>query len=588
MVHALIAALLAIPSINAADTLPKGYLWLAQAKVPTVELDPQNKLKVEKKFDASGLLTELTYYDYSSEPAQVERLEISRNQKPFAEIRTRTTLKGKVVLRREIERYAKTDVLDEREVLWSSKRDGKLDRRTIMRYDEVEIDVQEFDLVGESWKLRSTSRHPAAETSRLDNYLACVKGTHNLADEAACRTYLETLPLNELKLQETGLPSFAAIECSKDDLYYLPNGFTVDLVSCRRKPPNDNAVPRLRDATNQVMSSMVSCLRELNPKLAARFSLNIAARRPRLRCAYDQAYFPVKNYCDEKSSKFDECSKGFTKKRDVAGGFYSSRFPNDLFLTGGDPAAKDPSTSSLASLIFHEGLHSAGLSGKELNNPHHDHTPPHPGDAVYGCESLCGMKSSRARLTREGCEACVSSTENVPSLKLLNDCRRFPKADTLIEAQAASDAAADSVRCLQGNAQLCTALTYNTFYKSVCASIADKKACFQKIGPEAVKALLKIAKSAEGPETLRNVDFEVSSGRIKDTAFATGVRARFEVAIEAGLCVELSQKPKLTEQDLFEVRQRFNGTPEGLLPDVFKQSVVSVEKFCRKKAGTTK
>ena len=117
---------------------------------PKVETEVHGKSKVQHHYDKSGNLTEVVFYDYSVEPAQVERLMIEKD------VRVRTTQRGRLTIRRETERYSAPGVLREREIEWCSEGNGDLDRKTVMTYDKFKIDVLEYKLQAGEWTMIST------------------------------------------------------------------------------------------------------------------------------------------------------------------------------------------------------------------------------------------------------------------------------------------------------------------------------------------------------------------------------------------------------------------------------------------------
>ncbi len=125
-----------------AGALPVGHATPAEA---------DGKTKVQRHYDKAGNLTEVVFYDYGVDPVQVERLTIEKD------VRVRTTQRGRLLLRRETERYSSPGVLREREIEWCSEGNGTLDRRTFMRYVKFKIEIVEYELRGGEWKIISTT-----------------------------------------------------------------------------------------------------------------------------------------------------------------------------------------------------------------------------------------------------------------------------------------------------------------------------------------------------------------------------------------------------------------------------------------------
>lgn len=134
-------------------------LLLAASALAQAPAGPNPPSHVERRFDTKGQLTEMTFFDYSVQPPLIERLMIVRNQPSIFELRTRTTERGKVLLRRETEKYSKPGVLTEREMVWGDQNNGQLDRKTIMIYSNRHVEAREYELVGKDWKLKRTTQH---------------------------------------------------------------------------------------------------------------------------------------------------------------------------------------------------------------------------------------------------------------------------------------------------------------------------------------------------------------------------------------------------------------------------------------------
>ncbi|MBI3556461.1 MAG: hypothetical protein HY074_09380 [Deltaproteobacteria bacterium] len=111
----------------------------------------KGKPNIQRHYDKAGNLTEVVFYDYSVEPVQVERLTIEKDS------RVRTTQRGRLLLRRETEKYSAPGVLSDREIEWCSEGNGNIDRKTVMHYVNFKIDVVEYALREGEWKLISTT-----------------------------------------------------------------------------------------------------------------------------------------------------------------------------------------------------------------------------------------------------------------------------------------------------------------------------------------------------------------------------------------------------------------------------------------------
>lgn len=534
-------------SFAQSDVAPS-YHQLLQTRLPVVELGPKT---VERQFNEQGRLVKQKTTIRGSLPLSVEELEISYNP----QTRVRTTKRGSTITRIDRETYDHQGTLTLRETVWSDENDGKLNRRTLA-----------------SLKYTDYERLFRKNTVRLESYQECKKTSGSECDASS-----SSLPLSFETIQSMGADEFARHACEADDVYYLPNRFAIDKSSCQ------TGVDAIVAATKQVTGPMLSCLSEVNKPLADLFALTVDSRFPMIRCASDETRLPIEKVCQDDA----KCAEKFRAARNSSAGMFSSRRPNEIFLTGSDPANEDGGHYGLASTIFHEMLHAcshdiepprSSLAG--VNHDHSANDTSRYADAIYGCEALCAPNP--IAITREGCVACakaqVSDEPSTASDALIGDCERFATAEWRNQFE--------KTRSLD----------------EVCKhSSLEGKAC-------APKALIKIAKqyrdvladpqasNALAQEAIRsssgNASYEVKGGRIvartmtatAETAYAKHVQ-EINLRLIDGFCAELEAAPKMSFAEFSKLRTEYDSIGSGrfewtalktetITPPVFQVSYV--------------
>lgn len=463
-----ISACFAKEVIKAAD-LPPGYDLLRATRVAEVDLEGDGKTVVNRRFDGDGRLVELTVTRKNFTPPRVESVTIERGA---TERRTRVETQGPRVVLRQIEQLAAGGKLVRRETLWDEQSKGFFTSRTVEEPEGSNLVLSKFRREGDSqeWTLLERQTHAgdyaekrqtpaqkkraqlkeqaagrAGGAKNFERYYECVKNRKS-GDAASCEV-LSGLPLAELQLAEMVVPKYAELACERDGVLSLPNGYGIDLKSCRKKDDPDteadeNAelIDGIRAAVNTATGPMLSCLREVNKPLAQRFALALQERRPTLYCAQEEARFPVKTYC-KSSDDGAACEKTMRRHRETEGAFFSETQPNAIFFTRNDPVVDgqhiedDGSNATLGGILFHETLHACSHSMSPPDAPleleGHNANPPSFTDAVFGCGGLCGGESER--LTRESCVACVGTKvngqENPDAKRLMQQCQAFPLAE---------------------------------------------------------------------------------------------------------------------------------------------------------------
>jgi hypothetical protein len=152
-------ALLLTTSASARD-LPYGQAAGNVTATHEKRTEQTEKTKVERHFDEKGQLDIVTFYDYSVDPPRIERLTIQ------AGTRVRTTERGQLLLRREVEHYGKTGQLRLREIE-DCVNEGceKLDHKTMFEYASAKegskVTISEYLLVEDRWKLKGSSEQPS-------------------------------------------------------------------------------------------------------------------------------------------------------------------------------------------------------------------------------------------------------------------------------------------------------------------------------------------------------------------------------------------------------------------------------------------
>lgn len=148
--------LVMIVSAQAGD-LPYGEKAPERTVTHDASTESTDKTMLERKVNAKGQLSEVIFFDYNVDPPQVERLTVQGTD------RVRTTERGRMLLRRETERYdAKTGQLKSREVE-SCAEEGcpQLDRKTELDYSAGKVTLRLYERVDDRWKLKATSEQPS-------------------------------------------------------------------------------------------------------------------------------------------------------------------------------------------------------------------------------------------------------------------------------------------------------------------------------------------------------------------------------------------------------------------------------------------
>ncbi|MBI3558013.1 MAG: hypothetical protein HY074_17250 [Deltaproteobacteria bacterium] len=378
---------------------------------------------------------------------------------------------GHTLIREEREQFGEGERLLSRQTVWSSKKDGKLDRRLVEKFVAVEVESHSYELVAGKWQEKESKKESTLvmgpSPAPVGQYAECLKDAGKAANSAkaqeSCRKLLDGI----LNLDVTNYTAYANLECNdaKNSQIFLPEGFRIDTASCGNDP---YVLQRMKSAITSMMGDM-KCLAGLNPAVSKRLAAKIAEKRPRLNCLGGRLEMAegstlYKRLCGQLAggAKDEACiSKVLAMRDPKTGAFYNSATPNDVYLVTSDPrigiarmaaeadrrarqlnddhklgygferdkwvndeierqkaeSMKVPN-DTLGGTMLHEFLHLAGI-------PHNEHPVKCNGkqtivhncyvdgeyqkDAVYGCPSLCSNDySSKSHWTKEGCLACVT------------------------------------------------------------------------------------------------------------------------------------------------------------------------------------
>lgn len=502
------------------------YQDLLGSRLPRVELEDDGKLSVERKWDGAGDLSEVRWVDHGTSPVESEVLRIT----PFGT--TRESYIGGHLWKRVREQMRSdigrsgAKVLLKRETEWQSNpAKGLWDRLSVeyAKNNQWITDESERQSGSGEWRkmhsrsseliafdVHSIGAHSNPKTNpvnhltplasqRVKEYAACLKKAIPASVDGCLQ---ELTALRQAGISETAmldLTRFSHLKCevSTGDtrLLWLPNGFRVDMRSCAGTKTQDF----LEQAANGVVTQKLSCLREINPKLARRMALSIAEKSPILRCLGNpEQRQGVWDYCYEfdidKENKKPDCVANTIALSENS--FVEKSRPYDIFLKEADPSHPRFAFTAerVASVLFHESFHLLGRAG----NFRHDYG--FPSDEVNGCEALCSADPQRRNhTTQEGCHACFTSEKNIFDSKQVDRaCSRFlPEKlysrflDVLTVKRALEDCNGAAAQPARGIA--CDRLSGNSMQALFCPTFPKRKCVPSKLAKAAYTSLRAIS-----------------------------------------------------------------------------------------------
>ncbi len=544
----LLALLFVVSPARAGEPLSPGFENLLGTRLAEVELGKAGGETVSRKYDEHGALKELVYRNFSKRPPLVEKLEISHSP----ELWTRSSYHGSVLVRRTTEHYSGVGVLARSESVWSSNDTEKLDRKTVIRYLDLEAHITEFSQVSGSWQLVSDSTESAIEgkSQQTEAYTACLDAAHRITDVDRCGQMLDALPVSESNLQSFDAAEITNLTCEKDHQLFLPNGFRIDLATCSTPAARD----LIRRVTDGSFGKQLACLDKINHGLAVKMAETVVARRPLVKCAGTSGRVGNQEFCSKPDDAGSACVRKIESMRQTTAAFFEPSHPENLYLAQADPMGTAPvNEGELATTLFHESLHSCAHhhhGGKDtLKGGLHDAVPPSYGDAVYGCEALCGANPEF--ITREGCRACATAEQNKAAPGLLDSCAKFPSAASVRQLEEARWINANIQKCESSppgkKAMACAALGALTLLPEVCGHMpVTDAACLSALKIAGAKRLLAVARN--------KTEAAAFAAKPKYTVTAQGLTVTFDPAagssqsddfaniIVEGFCERIHQK----------------------------------------------
>ncbi|MBI3543864.1 MAG: hypothetical protein HY075_11380 [Deltaproteobacteria bacterium] len=434
-----------------------------QTRLSEVDASGRGKPDVFRTYDADGRMVKSVYEDSPSRGI-TETLTIDEAKGQW----TRRFTVGHTLIRQEIEQYGNSERLVSRESVWSSNKDGRLDRRLVETYPGPDTDTREFALEGGKWVEKRHDRKltvyfgPAKSPGA--QYADCLKDAGKVKGGSVteCGKFLDQL----IDISKTDYTAYTNLKCDdpKGKQVFLPEGFRIDTDSCGSDP---FVQAQLASAVKQLQADM-KCIGGINPEVQKQLAKKVAERRPRINClngVQTAADSPLgKRLCDELAPHAVGSGGCLQKVQGLmdpkTGAFFHPATPNDVYLVMSDPkvqlkrieqdarieadhkidkenifnpaerdkvydeilAKKKQSAlaypnESLAGTMFHEFLHLAGIphNDKEVQcgpvkKPQHNCYlgGAYQQDAVYGCHSMCGGTNATSHWTKEGCLACVA------------------------------------------------------------------------------------------------------------------------------------------------------------------------------------
>jgi hypothetical protein len=587
---------------DADSSFSEGIATLLGTRRTEVKLTWDGSRRFSRKYGENGELRELVFHDDTLRPALTERIEFDGS-----EMRIRTVYRGSgtaaVLVERGIERLSARGATVSGELLWSASGDGPvLDRRTVASYSGAGIRRSEYELSGEGWKLVSEADVPsvfgeaATDKNGTQEYLSCLQSAGKAADADACAHLLSSLPLGQEAFADLGAASAENLKCAEGDRLFLPNGYSIDLKTCAAPA----ARAKLEAMSDRVVGTSVSCLNRVNPIVAAKMAGALASMRPMLTCAGTHERVSDEAFCKKSDPGYGACADRYDRVREKTAAFYDESNPNRLFLSSQDPMGREGSRApagesagdpGLIATIFHESLHASGhLAHAPHEDPNagplHDASPPSFGDAVYGCEALCGP--SPAFVTQEGCSACAHAEGNRPSAGFTESCKNFPKAAVmrqLTEVKMIEDA---MTRCelarAEAKSESCAGLRGFSAFKNLCGKKEPgDAACLAAFRVYAAKEVLAAARGPGAATAFafaianraHSAPYDVTSagvvvpgkGDVADPNASGPSRRQFAAIVTDGFCQTVQDKSPdflIKGADLAKIVAQYGG---GLFPE---------------------
>lgn len=295
--------------------------------------------------------------------------------------------------------------------------------------------------------------------------------------------------------------------CVDGELIYLNNGFSIHHRSC----PSQEAQRRITEATEDIAES-IQCLRRVNPRFGNAVLHRVARLRPTFYCSGLRNPHRLRAedvVCEGLSgTDLEDCQAYMAATNERAAAYVIQDHPGSIFLARRDPQAASSAEESnpfsttwigqqtLSSTSFHELLHSC-------NHPADEEHGTQIGDEIYGCEALCGDRGGHAKISREGCLACVRAEGGRPSARQIAACNQFPPS---LAYRALSHFETGSTRintCLYGqepNRQLaCQAILHRHRGQGACEG-TQLAPCVEAARQELQRRLVTLLENASAQE----------------------------------------------------------------------------------------